>query len=167
MSAPVFLMRHLGVPETGFLWLFGPAMAGLLSGSFLSGKLAGKLSAQQTILRGYLVMGTAVLANLALNLWAAPSLPWYVLPIPLYTLGMSLTMPSLTLLALDPFAEQRGLAASCQMFLQSLNNSLIAGAIAPMLWGSTLSLSLGMGGLMLTGAASSALYFWLIRRARN
>jgi DHA1 family bicyclomycin/chloramphenicol resistance-like MFS transporter len=26
MSAPVFLMRHLGVPETGFFWLFGPAM---------------------------------------------------------------------------------------------------------------------------------------------
>jgi DHA1 family bicyclomycin/chloramphenicol resistance-like MFS transporter len=108
-----------------------------------------------------------VLANLALNLWVAPSLPWYVLPIPLYTLGMSLTMPSLTLLALEPFAEQRGLAASCQMFLQSMNNSVIAGFIAPMAWGSTLSLSLGMGGLMLTGAASSALYFRLMRREQN
>ncbi len=167
MSAPVFLMRHLGVPETGFLWLFGPAMIGLLSGSWTSGRVAGKLSPQQTIMRGYLVMGAAVLANLALNLWVTPSLPWHILPIPFYTFGMSLTMPSLTLLALEPFAEQRGLAASCQMFLQSLNNSLIAGLVAPIAWGSLLTLSLGMAGLMLTGAASSATYFWLIRRVRD
>jgi len=167
MSAPVFLMRHLGVPETGFLWLFGPAMLGLLSGSWMSGRVAGKLSPQQTILRGYLMMGGAALANLALNLWVAPSLPWYILPIPFYTFGMSLTMPSLTLLALEPFPTQRGLAASCQMFLQSMNNSLIAGVIAPMAWGSLLTLSLGMAGLMLTGAASSAAYFWLVRRERD
>ena len=98
-------------------------MFGLLSGSFLSGKLAGKLSAQQTILRGYLIMGVAVVCNLLINLTIPPSLPWHILPLPLYTLGMSLTMPSLTLLALDRFPAQRGLAASCQMFLQSMNNS--------------------------------------------
>jgi DHA1 family bicyclomycin/chloramphenicol resistance-like MFS transporter len=32
LSAPVFLMRHLGVSATGFLWLFGPAMSGLMIG---------------------------------------------------------------------------------------------------------------------------------------
>ncbi|MFT3961919.1 MFS transporter [Propionivibrio sp.] len=158
MSAPVFLMRHLGVPETGFLWLFGPAMLGLLAGSWLSGRLAGKLSPSRTILRGYLLMAIAAACNLALNLALPPSLPWSILPIPLYTLGMSLTMPSLTLLALDPFPQQRGLAASCQMFLQSLNNSLLAGIIAPAAWGSTLSLSIGMACLMLTGAACSWLH---------
>jgi DHA1 family bicyclomycin/chloramphenicol resistance-like MFS transporter len=44
LSAPVFLMRHLGVSATGFLWLFGPAMSGLMIGAWLSGRLAGKLS---------------------------------------------------------------------------------------------------------------------------
>ena len=102
MSAPVFLMRHLGVSETGFLWLFGPAMSGLMSGAWFSGRLAGKLSLRQTVLRGYLVMGTAALANLALNLWLPPALPWSVMPIFVYTFGMSLAMPCLTLLALDP-----------------------------------------------------------------
>ena len=57
MSAPVFLMRHLGGPETGFFWLFGPAMMGLMSGSWLSGRLAGRITARQTIKRGYLIMG--------------------------------------------------------------------------------------------------------------
>lgn len=151
MSAPVFLMRHLGVAETGFLWLFGPAMTGLLTGAWVSGRLAGKLSLKQTIGRGYAIMGCAALVNLGLNLWLPPALPWSVAPIFVYTFGMSLAMPCLTLLALDPFPEQRGLAASCQMFLQSIFNSFVAGMIAPALWGSTLTLSLGMGTLMLLG----------------
>lgn len=155
MSAPVFLMRHLGVAETGFLWLFGPAMFGLLAGSWLSGQFAGKLSLRQTILRGYLVMAAAALGNLALNLWLPPALPWSVVPIFVYTFGMSLAMPCLTLLALDPFPRQRGLAASCQMFLQAGANGLVAGVLAPALWDSTRTLALGMGALMLLGAGSA------------
>ena len=158
MSAPVFLMRHLGVAETGFLWLFGPAMAGLMTGAWFSGRLAGKLSLKQTVLRGYLIMGTAALINVGLNFWLPPGLPWSVAPIFVYTFGMSLAMPCLTLLALDPFHEQRGLAASCQMFLQSMFNSFVAGMIAPALWGSTLTLSLGMGTLMLLGVLATGLH---------
>ncbi len=158
MSAPVFLLRHLGVSETEFLWLFGPGMLGLVIGSWLSGRYAGKLSLPQTILRGYLVMCCAVVLNLAINFMLPPSLPWSVLPIPLYTLGMSLVMPSLTLLSLDPFPDQRGLASSCQMFLQSIFNGVIAGVIAPALWGSTQTLAYGMGGLMLLGALSAWLH---------
>jgi DHA1 family bicyclomycin/chloramphenicol resistance-like MFS transporter len=158
MAAPVFLIQHLGVAETEFIWLFGPAMLGLVGGSWLSGRYAGKLSVWQTIRRGYLVMGSAVLLNLAINFLLPPSLPWSILPIPLYTLGMSLVMPSLTLMSLDPFPDQRGLAASCQMFLQSIFNGLVAGVIAPALWGSPLSLAYGMGGLVLLGAIFSWLH---------
>jgi len=162
LSAPVFLMRHLGVPETGFLWLFGPAMLGLMSGSWIAGRLAGKLSLERTILAGYLVMGCAAAFNLGLNLALPPGLPWSVAPLFVYTLGMSLAMPCLTLLALDPFPTQRGLAASCQTFLQSGFNAVAAGLLAPLLWGSTLTLALGMGALMLAGGAVA----WLHARSR-
>lgn len=111
LSAPVFLMTHLGVPETGFLWLFGPSMCGLMGGSWLSGRLAGKRSLEQTISLAYLLMVTAVIFNVSLNLALPPGLPWSVMPIFVYTLGMSLAMPCLTILALDPFPAQRGLAA--------------------------------------------------------
>lgn len=160
MSAPEFLMGHLGLPETAFFWLFGPAMAGLMSGAWVSGRLAGKLSMPQTIVRGYLVMGAAALGNIGLNLLLPPMLPWSVVPIFFYTFGMSLAMPCLTLMALDPFPAQRGLAASCQMFLQSMANGLIAGLLAPALWDSTLSMALGMGALMLLGSVST----WLLHR---
>ena len=163
MSAPVFLMRHLGVSETGFLWLFGPAMCGLMCGAWVSGRLAHRLTMRQTILRGYLVMGVAALGNALLNLWLAPMLPWSVVPIFVYTFGMSLAMPCLTLLALDPFPKQRGLAASCQMSLQSAANSLVAGMLAPALWVSALSLALGMGALALLGAACAGWHRYLSR----
>ena len=94
----------------------------------------------------------------------ASGLPWSILPIPFYTLGMSLTMPSLTLMTLERFPAQRGLAASCQMFIQSLNNSLIAGIIAPIAWQSTLSLSCAMGILVLLGALAATVHFWLFDR---
>lgn len=158
LSAPVFLMRHLGVPETGFLWLFGPAMGGLVSGSWLAGRLAGKISIKRTLIIAYLVMATAGLFNLGLNLALPPALPWSVMPLFVYTCGMSLAMPSLTLMALDPFAGERGLAASCQTFFQSGFNSLAAALIAPALWGSTLTLALGMLGLMSLGALASVIH---------
>ena len=87
-----------------------------------------------------------------------PALPWSVAPLFVYTLGMSLAMPSLTLLALDPFPAQRGLAASCQTFLQSGFNSLVAGLIAPALWGSTLTLALPWPSSLLLGAIAAVLY---------
>jgi DHA1 family bicyclomycin/chloramphenicol resistance-like MFS transporter len=102
-------MQHLGVPETGFLWLFGPGMCGLVGGSWLSGRLAGKISLSRTVAIGYAVMASAAAFNLALNLLLPPGLPWSVLPIFIYTVGMSLAMPCLTIFALDPFPAQRGL----------------------------------------------------------
>jgi DHA1 family bicyclomycin/chloramphenicol resistance-like MFS transporter len=155
LSAPVFLMTHLGVHETGFLWLFGPAMTGLVLGSWLSGRLAGKITLSRTIVFGYLLMGTAALYNIGLNLALPPALPWSVTPIFIYTLGMSLAMPCLTILALDPFPAQRGLAASCQTFFQSGFNGLTAALIVPAIWGSTLTLALGMACLMTVGGLAA------------
>ncbi len=158
LSAPVFLMTHLGVPETGFLWLFGPAMGGLVAGSWLSGRLAGKISPSRTIVIGYAFMGSAAAINLSVNLALPPGLPWSVMPLFVYTTGMSLAMPNLTLFALDPFPAQRGLAASCQTFFQSGFNSLVAALIVPALWGSTLTMALGMTGLLLAGGMAALLH---------
>ncbi|MCK6391667.1 MAG: multidrug effflux MFS transporter [Azonexus sp.] len=151
LSAPVFLMHHLGLPETAFLWLFGPAMSGLLCGSWVSGRLAGRRSAGFAVALGYGVMSTAALLNLTISLSLPPGLPWSVLPLFVYTIGMSIAMPSLTLFALDPFPAQRGLAASCQTFFQSGFNGLSAAVIAPLLWDSTRTLAGGMVLLMSAG----------------
>jgi DHA1 family bicyclomycin/chloramphenicol resistance-like MFS transporter len=161
LSAPIFLMRHLGLPETAFAWLFLPSTAGLLAGSFLAGRLAGKQTPLRSIGLGYALMGSAAAGNIALNLAALPSIaaiPWQILPLPLYTCGMALTMPNLTLLALDRFPQRRGLAASCQAFMQTGFNTVAASVIAPLLWATTLRLSLGMA-LLLAGGGLACLAY--------
>jgi len=158
LSAPMFLMEHLGVSERAFLWLFGPAMIGLMTGSWLSARLAGRLTPLQCIARGYAVMAAAALFNLTLSHALPPGLPWSVAPLFVYTTGMALAMSALTLLGLDPFARERGLAASCQTFLQSGTNGLVAGLIAPLLWASTTTLAWGMAGFATLGALATWLH---------
>ena len=157
LSAPVFLMNHLGLPETAFLWLFGPSMCGLMSGSWVIGKIAGKRTPEAAVTYGYVVMGSAALLNVTINLTLPPGVPWNVIPIFIYTFGMALTTPRLTLFALDPFPAQRGLAASCQTFLQAGFNGFVAAIVAPLVWGSTLSLALAMTAFVSLGALASYL----------
>lgn len=134
LSAPVFLMRHLGLGETEFGWMFIPGVMGMMCGSALSARLAGRLPPPRTIALGFALMLLAAVANLAVSFLMQPGLPQSVLPIVLYNFGMAVAMPSLTLLALDHFPTHRGLAASCQSFLQMLVGALTAGVVAPALW---------------------------------
>lgn len=166
LSAPVFLMQHLRLSPQEFGWMFIPSVAGMMSGSFASGRLAGRLSQRRTIAVGYAVMGTAATINVAINLIMAPGLPQSVLPIVIYNFGMALAMPSLTLLVLDLLPGQRGLISSCQGFVQTTSNSLAASVVAPMLWGSTLALALGMAGLLTLGMAAFGMHLRHVRRGR-
>lgn len=144
LSAPVFLMTHLHVSAQGFLWLFGPAMVGMMLGNYVTAKLAGRVSNGRAIGLGYLTMAGAALANVLLNLWLPPALPWAVLPIPFYLFGVAVAMPPLTLRVLDLFPERRGLVSSCQGTVQTGVNALTASLLAPLAWGSTLGMALAM-----------------------
>ena len=148
MAAPVFVMTHLGLGTGGFGWLFVPAVGGMMLGSMLSGRVAAHWSPRRTIAVGFATMIAAAIVNVALAALLPPGLPWSMLAIPPFTLGMAMAMPSMSLMGLDLFPERRGLASSCQSFLQMLMNSLAAGVLAPVLWGSTLTLALGMCGLL-------------------
>jgi len=158
LSAPVFLMTHLGLSESEFLWLFGPAMSGLMLGSWLSGRLASRLSPLQCIICGYAVMAVASFLNLSISQLLLPGLPWSVAPLFGYTIGMAMAASALTLFALDPFPSERGLAASCQTFLQFSANGLVAGVLAPMLWSSPQTLAAGMAGFAVVGSLATLLH---------
>jgi DHA1 family bicyclomycin/chloramphenicol resistance-like MFS transporter len=158
MSSPKFLIEHLHLKQTGFYILFVPAVVGMMAGAWLSGRLAGRLSPMRTVAWGYMAMGSAALANVVINLVLPPGLPWSIVPIVPYVLGMSLAMPSLTLLALDLFPGQWGLGSSCQTFVQTGVNTVTAAVLAPLLWGSTRELAFGQFGLVACGLAST-LYF--------
>lgn len=157
LSAPVFLMRHLGRSETEFLWLFGPAMIGMMAGSWLSGRIAGQWSPAKTLATAFAVLGTGAALNIVVSLALPPGVPWSILHLSIYNFGMALAMPTLTLLALDRFPDRRGMASSCQSFIQTGVNALYASLLVPLLWGSVLTLSLGMAGLAALAAAGVVL----------
>ena len=143
-SAPSFLMDLLGVSSYGFAWLFIPMITGVMIGAFISGRTAGMMTPRRTIGLGYMLMFVGVATDLAVAALVAPGVPWHVLPIMIYAMGSSVTMPSATLLLLDLFPTMRGMASSLQGFLHFVLAAVNAGSIAPLLAGSLLSLALGM-----------------------
>jgi DHA1 family bicyclomycin/chloramphenicol resistance-like MFS transporter len=145
-TAPSFLMDLLGVSSYGFAWLFIPMITGVMIGAFISGRTAGMITPRRTIGLGYILMFIGVGTDIGVAALVPPGVPWHVLPIMIYAMGSSVTMPSATLLLLDLFPTMRGLASSLQGFLQFVLAAVNAGTIAPLLAGSLLSLALGMGG---------------------
>jgi DHA1 family bicyclomycin/chloramphenicol resistance-like MFS transporter len=163
VSAPVFVLNFLHRGETEFYWLFGPVSVGMLAGTSLAGRLAGHWSNLRALALAYLVMGTAALGNFVMQWTTPPGLPWSVVPLAVYVLGTMLAMPSLTLMGLDRFPHRRGLAASCQGFVQTMCNAAITGLLAPLLWGSPRYLAGGMLLVFALGGASFLAYLALQR----
>ena len=136
-----------------------PATAGTLLGGFIASRSAGKKSLDWAIRTGYLIMAVAAVCNLLLNLGpAATRLPWAVLPVMVYTTGMGIAASSLQVRLLDLAPHRSGMASSCQAFVQSAGNALSAAVLAPLLWGSTVHLAIGMAGLLGLGAFLYAMH---------
>jgi MFS transporter, DHA1 family, multidrug resistance protein len=166
LSAPVYLIKYLHLQATGFLWLFGPISAAMLIGAWISGHFAGKISGDQTIFLGYAVMIIAAIGNVAMNLLLPPMLPWSIVPIFVYVIGMSTSMPSLTLLTLDLFPSQRGLAASCQGFISLGANSIVSAFVA-LIWGTMLSLACTTIVMLAAGIVTVLLYLRAMKKHRR
>ncbi len=143
-AAPTFVIHFLGLGQDQFGWLFIPAMSGVILGAYLSGKVAKRFRPTTTIRYGYLIMIAAALLNLAYSALLPPVVPWVILPLMLYTTGMSFATPSLTLLTLDLFPALRGTAASLQAFLQTMVMALISGVVSPLLAASGMKMAAGM-----------------------
>lgn len=162
MSAPVFIMTHLKLKETDFIWLFAPVTVGMAAGAWLSSHFAGRLSAGRTVAFGYLMMSLATATNLLISFTLTPGVPWSVAPLFLYALGMSVIYPTLTLLALDLFPTQRGMAASCQGFVQTAGAAAVSAGVV-LIWNSLNTLALSQVALLALGGASTVGYFYLRR----
>jgi len=155
-AAPVFITRHLGLGPDQFGWQFIPAVGGIFMGALAANRLAGKMSVPRQVIIGFGFLIGAGLFNVLYHVFYPPALPWSVLPLFFYTFGMSVVAPGVTFMVLDLFPEIRGTVASCQSFVQTMLGALVAGVIAPLLWGSVLWLAAGQ-----LAFATLALAMWL------
>lgn len=133
-SAPAFVIDHLKLGEGDFGWFFIPMIGGMVTGSFVSGRTAGKVSGEKLVGVGFIASAIAMLLNLTYTLLVdVPTVPWAVLPISLNAFGIALVFPIVTLAILDMYPRQRGSASSLQAFTSLVLNTLIAGVLSPLI----------------------------------
>jgi MFS transporter, DHA1 family, multidrug resistance protein len=157
-SAPVFVLDILRLNAQQFGWFFVPTITGMMLGSFMSGRLAGRMSREGSVNLGFAVSASSALANLSYTFLAdPPTLPWAVLPMALNAFGIALVFPILTLKVLDMYPRQRGAVSSMQAVVGLGINALVAGLLSPLV-------SHAAGWLALASATSMAIA-WLIWRS--
>jgi len=159
-GAPTLLYQHLGLGSDQFSYLFVPLVVAWVFGAFISGRRAGRFTPEQTVAVGSTIMFVASVINLATSLLLPPRLWAVVGPGMIYVVGLSMTMSSLILLALDCMPNRRGLAAAVQNFVPMLFLALITGAMVPLLARHLWMLAAGM---FVFASLSMALWFWYRR----
>ena len=142
LSAPVFLGDLLHLSPGQFFWLFLMTIGGIMCGSWLSGRLAGRIRPKDQIRRGFTIMLLVSVTNLGLNLLFPARAWWALLPIGIFSFGWALMVPVVTLLVLDQAPDRRGMASSLQACIGSVANAFVAGVISPLVMHSAFHLAL-------------------------
>jgi DHA1 family bicyclomycin/chloramphenicol resistance-like MFS transporter len=131
-GSPALVFDHLGYGAEDFAVLFVPFVGGLMVGSFISGRLAHRWAAPSIVRSAFAVMLLATLLNNA-QATLLPPAPWTVIgPLALYACGAALAMPGITVMSLDCFPQQRGVASGMQGFVQMVVMAAVGGALMPL-----------------------------------
>jgi DHA1 family bicyclomycin/chloramphenicol resistance-like MFS transporter len=147
-GSPAVVFDHLGYGADDFAVLFVPFVGGLMLGSFVSGRLAHRWPSQTIVRSAFGVMLLASLLNIA-QAYGLPPAPWNVIgPLALYACGAALAMPGITIMSLDCFPQQRGVASGMQGFVQMVVMAVVGGALMPLVHAHILYFALGQFALL-------------------
>jgi len=142
LGAAQFLGMHLRLAPDQFYWLFLATVLGMMLGSAISSRLSGRFPPMRQVRVGLWISGLASVLNIALTM-IFPAQVWMaIMPIALYTLGWALTVPAITVRAIDLYPSRRGMASSMQSFIGGVTNSLMAGLIVPAVMHSLLAMAI-------------------------
>jgi len=151
LASPVFLVKHLGLSQDQFGYMFIPTVCGMVLGSYLAKRAAGRYAKQKVVKVAYIWMAAMAVLNLVIC-YTLPIRPIFnILPVALFNIGMALAMPVLSIAALDRHPKIRGTAASGQAFIQMLLSTVSAGLIVPLVWYAPSGLALVMAAYLLFG----------------
>lgn len=144
LASPVFLVKHLGLTEHQFAYMFVPTVCGMVLGSYLAKRAAGRYTQRKVIKVAYVWMSAMVVLNIAVCVYLPTSIIYNIVPIALFNIGMALAMPILSLAALDRHPKIRGTAASGQAYIQMLLSTVSAGLVVPLVWYAPSGLAIAM-----------------------
>lgn len=132
-GAPTVIFDFLHLDSNDFAVLFVPMVVGLISGAWISGRLAHSHGAEYTTRAALLIMALGTLLNSAQAQWLTPAVFTTIAPLMIYTIGIGMAMPAMTVLSLDCFPHNRGSASAIQGFTQMLGNAAISSIVVPLL----------------------------------
>lgn len=150
-GSPEIIYRHLQRGPSDFGLLFAPLVGGMMLGTLLSHRLAGRVTHGHCVDLGFGLMLAGAAVNALLAFTAATSVYTVIAPPILYAVGMALAMPNLSLMAMDLYPAHRGLASALQGFTHSAANALVAGLVVPLLAHDLRGLTSGMLVMTLAG----------------
>jgi DHA1 family bicyclomycin/chloramphenicol resistance-like MFS transporter len=156
-AAAIVVVDLLGLGPSDFWVLFVPLIGGLSIGSWLSGRVAGRVPPRRLVSVGLAVAVVAGTLNLALAAWQPTAgLPAAVLAPSGLGAAVGLAFPTLQLAPLDLFPDALGAAASATAVTALVLNAVVAGLVAPAVTSSLASIAAASLALVLIGAA-----FWV------
>ena len=144
LASPVFLVKHLGLSEHQFGYMFVPTVCGMVLGSYLAKRVAGKYTSGKVLKVAYIWMAAMVALNIGVCLYLPTYVVYNIAPVALFNIGMALAMPILSLAALERHPKIRGTAASGQAFIQMLFSTVSAGLVVPLVWYAPSGLAIAM-----------------------
>lgn len=151
LASPVFLVKHLGLNGHQFGWMFIPTVCGMVLGSYLAKRAAGKYAQRKVVKAAYLWMALMVALNILVCFILPTNAVFNIAPVALFNVGMALAMPILSLAALDRHPKIRGTAASGQAFIQMLLSTVSAGLVVPLVWYAPSGLAMAMAAYLVCG----------------
>jgi MFS transporter, DHA1 family, multidrug resistance protein len=154
-SAPAIILQRWHLAETQFHYLFIPIVLGLMSASYASGRIAGRVQRTTQLKIGFAMLYISA-AIVAVAHLLVPQLPIFALQLFLFILasGAQLVYPILTLEMIDMHPLARGAAASVQTFIALGIGALAMGMLAPVLHGNLALMAwISLGGSVLAWLA--------------
>ncbi|KGN39036.1 multidrug effflux MFS transporter [Knoellia subterranea] len=140
-GAAIFVVDLLGKGEGDFWMLFVPMISGVVLGSWISGRMAGRISTNRLVAGAFAFSLAAALVNVGLTAAFGPVLPWAVIGQSLIAIGTGVAFPTIQVALLDVFPEMRGAAASVAGVMPLATNAVIAAVLTPLVTDSVLTLA--------------------------
>ncbi len=155
-GAADWCVNVMGFAPNEFWMLFLPMIGGVVVGSWIAARAAHRWGMVTTIRFSFVVMmAGALLALLEVLFIEKPVMPMAVLPLVVYTTGLGMVRPGMSLLLMDTFPQSRGMASSMLNFIQTMAFALCSSLVVPMLYGSFEAYDIG---LIVFGVATIVLW---------
>lgn len=158
----VMHIMQLGVEDFGYLTL--PFIVFSMAGSFLTGRLVGRLGWRKTLASGLTVLIASGVLGVVLALETDPVWPLVIAAPCLYQTAMSWSRPVMATLNLDYFPKNRGMAASVQQFFHTSSFALAAALWVPIVLGDAARYA---GVMLFSGVLTTLCWIAVVRERRR